>query len=312
VNDANLFEQWLLDANGGGLKPGNVKKIVSPANGTFRPIRDEIEDEIISLYAERNNQTKPLGRRLYLYFSGHGIAPGDGDECALVMANSYASPWRAFPGRMAANRVLNYPMFKEVVLIMDCCREVPGAALPELNLPAGSERLADANFLHAFASKWEARAAEKELPSPFDDGSPPNWHGVFTHTLIKGLRTATDETGLITAKSLKDYVRRAVQDLLPAEDNRRPEFLPEECPIVFGRGTLTSVTVRLRPGFNSFQVLDGSNLALIQPPTTKINASTYSVKLRPGSYVFRAIDQQGGSPAPTPVQVLTEAQDVFL
>jgi hypothetical protein len=86
VNDAKLFVKWLTRPDGGGLDPKNIKCLTTPDDETFRPIRDEIEDELIQLYERRNRQSAPLGRRLYLFFSGHGV--GEDDECALITANA--------------------------------------------------------------------------------------------------------------------------------------------------------------------------------------------------------------------------------
>src|SRR4051812_36763407 len=84
VNDANLFYRWVTDASGGGLNPVNVKLIVSPTEGGYEPRVSDIENEIMLFYDRLWNTGRKVGRRLYLFMAGHGIAPPDGNDCSLV------------------------------------------------------------------------------------------------------------------------------------------------------------------------------------------------------------------------------------
>lgn len=240
VNDARLFCEWLVDPDGGGLDPdpksGRVALITSPEDGPLAPNRDAIEDQIQTFYQKAASGARPVGRRLYLFMAGHGVNPseGPGDDCSLVAANSFINSLRVLTGRVTAQRILQQPMFHEVVLFMACCRDVDASASFS-GLPMPGEPLPDSNYLHGLAVKWAKRALEKELPHPTDPAKPPLWQSVFSHALLKGLTSAFDDQGKITSRSLKDFVKLQVQALLPPGDNRPPQFFmdDEAPPIVF-------------------------------------------------------------------------------
>jgi hypothetical protein len=234
VNDAKLFHEWVIDPEGGGLDPAHVTLVTSPEDGSLAPNVDGIEDPIWTFYQKANEGVRPVGRRLYLFMAGHGVNPIEGDDCSLVAANSHISPLRVLTGRVTAERVLKQPMFQEVVLFMACCRDV-NASATYCNLPMPGEPLKDSRFLHGLAVKWSKRAVEKELPHPSDPAKPPLWQSVFSHALLKSLRSAVDNNGDVTSLSLKNTVKALVTTLLPPDDNRPPQFFMDEdlAPIVF-------------------------------------------------------------------------------
>jgi hypothetical protein len=234
----------------------------------------------------------PLGRRLYLWFSGHGITPrGPGEDCAVLMANaSLLFLGRSIPGRRVADSFRKRAIFREVVLLMDCCREVLGSADAFLSFDdQGDPTLGDrVGWLYGFATKWASQSAERLLPHPLDPTAPPLWHGVFTHTVLEGLSNAADDHCQITSESLARYVSQRVQDFLLPEDNQRPDFqFSSDHPIVFGDGILTEVKVTLSQPVLGWQIRDGSNLrATVAPPGIALPDGRISVHLLPGYYVF--------------------------
>jgi hypothetical protein len=234
VNDAKLFYEWIIDPEGGGLDPKNATLVTSPADGPLTPNVGSIEDPIWIFFNQLYEGVRPIGRRLYLFMAGHGVNPIEGDDCSLVAADSQINPLRVLTGRMTAERVLKQPMFEEVVLFMACCRDVNTSAT-YCNLPMPGEPLPDAKYLHGLAVKWAKRAVEKELPNPNDPTKPPLWQSVFSHALLKSLRSAVDDHGDITSLSLKNTVKALVTTLLPPDDNRPPQFFMDEdaAPIVF-------------------------------------------------------------------------------
>jgi hypothetical protein len=235
VNDATLFHEWAIDPDGGGLDPTHAKLIVSPSQGPYDPSREDIETEIMGFYERANETGRRIGRRLYLFMAGHGVAPPDGNDCSLIAANSFANPYWALQGVLTADRVRKQPFFVEVVLFMACCRDVDGSAPSYSGLPGAGQPLPNSNYLHGMAVKWAKRAIEKELPHPFYPAKPSLWQSVFSHALLKGLRSAVDDEGRVTSLSLKNFVRKQVQALLPPDDNRPPDFFLDDSnpPIVF-------------------------------------------------------------------------------
>src|SRR5437899_12863318 len=73
IEDAKDVKSWLCDEPDGGQVPeDNCKPVYSTPDPT-RPIQDDIDDAL-SLILNAVG-TKEQARRLYIYFSGHGMAP---------------------------------------------------------------------------------------------------------------------------------------------------------------------------------------------------------------------------------------------
>ncbi len=287
-NDSRLFKEWLERPDGGGLDPKHIAHL--SGLGVGRPISDEIEDEFMHLIERSTIEGRPVGRRLYIYMAGHGVIPAPPlhNDCGLVMANARPNLLRAMPGRLVAEIIQRSAIFEEVVLFMDCCREVNGATKIQMDLPDLSDpTIQPPPAVFAFAAKWSSTAGERLLPHPFDRKKTA-WQGIFTHTLLKGLGSAIDDNGRVTSLSLRDFVRRGVQELLPADDNRRPEFVIDEDrpPIDFGEGLPFDAKLTPAAPGRKFELLDG-DLKPIKPiATTAAGAKKY--RLYPGLYLIES------------------------
>lgn len=334
VNDAKLFYEWTISSDGGGLNPRNSHLLVSPAApGPFDPTRDDIEDVIFELYNQANRTGGPVGRRLYLFMAGHGVAPADGEDCSLVLGNSPINPYRVLTGRLTAERVFRQPFFEEVVLFMACCRDVSGTG-SYTGLPSSGESRPKAKYFHGLAAKWRKRALEKELPHPLDPKKGHLWQSVFTHSLLLGLNSAVDSAGRVTALSLRDFVKKQVLDLVPQDQKFAPPFyLDEDLPVIVFReagvvaaahgpevaqqpdlagspapaAILIPVDVAMTDPAAGLSVLDGADLSPLNVQPQRIGDGKYRVHLPPGLYAFTA----GLGPS-VPVQVLGEARNVNL
>ena len=278
-----------------------------------KPRRDEIEDLILAFYAHQNATGQPRGRRLYLYLAGHGVTPNapNDDDCGLVMANALLLSLRSLPGRLAAKRVRRAALFSEIVLFMDCCRQVTGLVVADCGLPdVGDPQVAAKSpFLYGFAAGWAMTAAERLLPHPFDPAQDDLWQGVFTHALLRGLTCAIDETGEITSISLKAFVRSAVQELLPENDNLRPQidFSENLKPISFGRGVRVRLEVRSAAPLGDVQVFDGVGLTQLFSANLPDAAGAFRFDLVPARYLIVARDAVGNVVGKRPVQLFGEA-----
>lgn len=313
VNDAQLFRSWLIKPDGGGLDPNNVTSIYAPEpSPDGKPRRDEIEDLILAFYAHQNQTGQARGRRLYLYFAGHGVTPNapNDDDCGLVMANALLLSLRSLPGRLAARRVRRAALFSEIVLFMDCCRQVTGLVVADCGLPdVGDPQVAaKSRYLYGFAAQWAMTAAERLLPHPLDPAEADLWQGVFTHALLRGLTCAIDETGEITSVSLKEFVRSAVQELLPEDDNLRPqiEFSENLKPISFGRGVRVPVEVRSAAPLGDVQVFDGLGLKQLFISNVADAEGAFRFDLVPARYLVVARDALGHIVGKKPVQLFGE------
>jgi hypothetical protein len=320
VNDAGLFRRWLIDPHGGGLDPNHVTFICSanPPNG--RPLREEIEDAILGYYAWQNETGRARGRRLYLYFAGHGVTPNapNDEDCGLVMANAILLALRALPGRLAAKRIRRAALFEEIVLFMDCCRQVTGQVVAECGLPDFGDPLIAARkpYFYAFAADWALTATERELPHPFDPDEPSLVQGVFTYAVLRGLTSAIDEQSQeITSMSLKKFVIDLMLELLPEQERAVPyielsEHLP---PIRFGKGRRIPLEIRTAAQVVSVVVQDGLDLRQIAVSHAPDGSGAFRFELFPARYAIAALDAANNViRGPQPVQVLGASVSVNL
>ncbi|QLL64280.1 hypothetical protein FKV68_22805 (plasmid) [Sinorhizobium mexicanum] len=289
VNDCNLFCRWLVDPKFGGLNPANVNLVVSTGQHPPEPLRSQIEDILVT-YFDRANNNWPGGRRLYLFFAGHGLSrpPPNQRECALVMADARPNLLRGLLGDVAADSMRLTGLFKEVMLVMDCCAEVSGPAELLCYLPSyGDVTLARRPFLHIHAAAWNATTAERQLPDPFTPETvSASWQGVLTNVLLRGLTTAAAENGEITSSSLKRFIEAAVSGCRIEFDDGDP-LVPT--PMVFGVSQGVPVNVSLRNGATRFQVRDGVDFSVF----VAARPAPAIVRLKPGLWLFDGIDATG-------------------
>ncbi len=202
--------------------------------------------------------SRRVGRRLYIYMAGHGISPRD-DQTALLMANAtkrnVGSGFHIL-GQYNADWFFKAGYFDEIVLFMDCCREL--YHVPALDMPYAEEIAGDGverQRLYGFGTKWSRLSRER----PIAGGAV---RGVFTEVLLEGLWGAACEPnsgGQVTADSLRDYLldEEIWQSFLAPEDLDDPDI--PKCPDVPNLGTnfllvtinpppLYPVIIHLNPG----------------------------------------------------------------
>lgn len=317
INDARLFRDWLIDPGGGGLDPDNVHLITGPIPATGRPDRAQIEDIVLGYYTHLTTTGERRGRRLYLYFAGHGVMPQSpfDDDTGVVMGNALRLSLRALLGRTTAKRVRRAALFDEVVLFIDCCRQLTthvmaNCELPDIGDVAMAKRIP---YLYGMAAPWAATASEQLLPHPLDPTKEPLWQGVFTHALLHGLRSGIDQQGEVTSTSLRPFVRSAVQELLPPDDNFRPPIeLDEDLPAIsFGRGARARLDVAHTTadgrGVDEVIIHDGMGLDVIAQQRGANAADSYSFWLAPARYLVVANDAARQLIGRKPIQLFGEA-----
>jgi hypothetical protein len=212
--DAKNFYDWVVDPEGGAVPPTQATLIRSsdfgppfPSVVKAAPTTSAVTDYFDALQEEAQQKSAKgesdrLGRRLYLYFAGHGFAPSI-DDAAILMAN--ATPIRVghhVPGKPWADWLYKAGYFDELLLFMDCCREnYPKAPL---NLPPfidlnSADAVDRGKRFYVFATKWARLSRERKM----QDGQS---HGVFTTALLAGLRQAADQNGRVTALGLRSWL----------------------------------------------------------------------------------------------------------
>jgi len=230
--DAETFHAWLVDEQGGRVPERNVHRVlVDPAeeqsfpdSWTARPKSVDVESklgQINEAFTAAMNADRAIWEqsRLYVYASGHGVAPSGGAG-ALLCAN--ASPKANFWDMIEFSAVHAWyrsaGLFKEVLLLADCCREQRPLA-PSLGLQLGQplKSYGNSDLLVAFATTY-AKAA-------FED--PDRSRGYFTAALIDGLRggAADPGTGEIRADKLSMYIADHVHEMTHGQAyEQTPDF----------------------------------------------------------------------------------------
>jgi len=247
VSDAKRFAQWLLDPDGGGLPQANLETIYSDevtAKGTERrnakPTKTQIHEALYE-FAERckehwkHNPQDWKDTRLYVYVSGHGIAPTP-SEAALLMANA-GPDWYGenFPCGSFLEFYQSAQYFKELVFFADCCRHwVDDAPLAGPTWTKVKGNNGKVLALAGYATYFGDPAYE-----PTEDELEPGdeRRSFFTKALIEGLegKAANPTTHRIDSRSLATYVKARVLKLTDQKRSPQEPQFPGDLaePIVF-------------------------------------------------------------------------------
>ncbi|MFF0097539.1 caspase family protein [Streptomyces canus] len=216
VNDADAFQRWLVDPQGGAVPEENILRV--PASGHPDVIDDDsarpTSNGIFKKFTEANKrlsaalESSPEAweeSRLYGYLAGHGMAPG-GKGCAVLMpsADEGGLVDHVEVHLLAEWYGLHGP-FREVVFFVDCCRE-------DLHLlPCGPPLLQvwRGDGLPSVVLGMAAEHGQQSSEPAIATGDKP-LQGYFTTALLDGIRTAVDPAGRVTVPGLDDHVRRYV------------------------------------------------------------------------------------------------------
>jgi hypothetical protein len=206
--DAREFEEWFLKESEGDPKNKFCKSVYSKRE-RITPIHCEVEEKLDELLDEARKDPDQ-NRRLYFYFAGHGLGIGqDPTNNALCMADwSARKPNRAISSREYHDLFLNFGLFRQVVILLDCCRDIKMRikTIPPGDFPAVGSGPHQAEVFIGYAAKSNNPAYEITIV----DGEK---RGVFTYVLLNGLRGgAADDKGNIASCSLKKYLIKYVPE----------------------------------------------------------------------------------------------------
>jgi uncharacterized caspase-like protein len=253
--DARAFYNWLVGE--GGVPPENIRKVIVeegpfPTAAAAKPTRDTIDDRLLEINTQvRQALTQNLERwndtRLYVYVSGHGLAPGP-RQAALLMANATDET----PGYNLACWLYRqyYELsqdFREIVFFVDCCRTLRLGA-PGSGPPWRERRKSYGNLSVAvgYATHYGDPAYEPPETANGDDS-----RGFYTRALLEGLNgaAADRETGAIDINTLQNYVRERVKALTL---DKQPQQIPDleasaAAAVVFRPPTTAAAPVAARP-----------------------------------------------------------------
>ncbi|MGY1709851.1 caspase family protein [Geodermatophilus sp. SYSU D00758] len=207
-NDALEVRRWLLDEAGGNLPEENVAMIRSAdCTADAEPARTQVERALEQLEVRTRTRT---GRRLYLYFSGHGFAP-DLEEAALFTAEAT----QVRPSYVYAHSWLRWfrkaQRFEQSVMWVDACMNYQQSIPVQQVLMRHQVGQAVPGPAFIAVAAQTKSALERRMPDA-------QVHGVFTWTLLCGLRGgAADRRGRVTGRALQDFLHNAMADFLPDE-----------------------------------------------------------------------------------------------
>jgi hypothetical protein len=289
-NDARAFRDWLLDKGGGAVPKDNIACILS---SQFAKTNDPADrnrtqptvDSVIAAFADLmdkadDNEDGRVGRRLYIFLAGHGVAPNV-DDAALLAANAARSRLYHLPGGKLAASFRTAPMFDEVVLLMDCCRD-HSARLPEYVLPwtDRSEPGRDPRWWYGFATKWAGKARERKM-----DGGKVR--GLFTHVLLDGLREGHTTTG-----QLQSFIKARLPQVAGPDDYHEPVFTGHDDLILTEAAGPPSVRLRVSFGRTRRGVMvDLLNGALVTVGSHPHGGEPWEIDVPPGIYSVKASDK---------------------
>jgi hypothetical protein len=318
--DARSFYEWVTCEKGGGIDPDakwetlqQATLIVSseckprPPYKVFTdalPTRDTINKTFENMHrlAKQNlndGKGRKIGRRLYLYFAGHGFDPEK--QVALLTANSSEDIWgNHVSGTGYAEWFYTAGYFEEVILFMDCCRDLrPSISANPVTLPPTTGGTAPKKRFYAYATDLGKKSWERKMA----DGKV---HGVFTTTLMKGLTGAACDrfTGEITALSLRGYLKEAMPFFFDEKDKNNPQILKEPRVPDFGDPDFVIARVDAVPTYpvtvNLSANLQNKDLQLIYGSGENLQIedlsgtlSALSLTLARGSYTLKIKGQSG-------------------
>lgn len=201
---AQAMAAWLRSARGGGVR--ECYELYSTEQPPW-PGTDAVDDEFTKLI----NSLEPA-RRLYIYFSGHGLASDQLGADLCLTAWSYIQRNRAINSASYRDSVASFGRFREIVMLLDCCRTdlagIQGRPCGFCKEPP-DPRAGDTRFFVAFGTPYNQESFEAPAPRTIViDGEPmPVW-SFFTQALLLGLNgEARNEQGVVASDELESYLR---------------------------------------------------------------------------------------------------------
>lgn len=296
-NDARGLERWLTDPAGGAVPAAQVQSVRTslfpePWRGAPQPSLGDINRAFDPLVRQAFRDRRKLGRRLYIFLAGHGFASG-ASEAALFAAD--ASQWTLgsyVQGRLYADWFRASGLFDEVVLLVDCCRNLyPNAPAqlppwPPLTLGGNAARR-----VYGYASAYAQLAREREVDGEFK--------GLFTRAVLECLTTAgpRDAQGRVTGETLRSYVHARMPELsreARLREDQIPDFVVDDGVVFAEPGAEWGVLVRVEPGpsraGHRLALLDGTKREV----AARVAADGAAWEQRLGAGLYKLVDEATG------------------
>lgn len=284
--DAQAFAQWLENTDGGCLPTDNIKLVLSEKT-PLQPIQDHVDDALADIIQCLNGQT---GKRLYIYFSGHGLARSHNETDLCLAKWSRLKRGCALDSNDYLNLLVESGWFEEVLIFLDCCRirQIRSRALPStLDITRPANRAAQTKYMLANATEYMAAAFEGGV----DDND--TIRGFFTTALLEGLQGhGTPAQQDISLANLRTYLLSRVNELANVAGHRQiPQFLDnisdDSHQIIFGKArainiSKTQVVITFSDGEQGEFYLENGDLEVIA--THNAEQGSWSIELERGLY----------------------------
>ncbi len=312
--DATDVAAWLTSVTGGRVPVGNVVCITAHQNEErdfsdpmrSRPRRDELDKAIVEIHqrledALADDASRWHESRLYLYASGHGIAPAFGVGALLFADCAPKAEYWASPAEFGDYRDYyeQSGRFREVIFFADCCRErrvLATSMRPSFSTP--TESYGDTtDWLLAFAAEYGAQAFEPPA------GEVDATRGFFTQALIDGLEggAADPRTGEIRSDALGRYVKRSMDQLTrDTKYHQVPKIAGSDVsePMILRAAELGPLPRKRRHETLAFPDGQRGPVELVHdgevlPNRWKPTGGPWELELEEGSYIVRATGDEG-------------------
>ncbi len=304
VGDTVDFLEWLLSEQGGNVPEKNVFWFCTPD-----PHDEGLPDALQQLVAQtarrdaildamgnfieraEDNDGEPIGRRLYVFFSGHGVAKSLNDRCFFASDHTKTND-RYLVGPSVAEVFIQSAIFKEVLLFMDCCQVYSNQLkdIPlDLNYKTDARAARRVEHFFSYAGEFGQTTREQEIEKG-------KFRGILSRSILDGLRGgAATSKNEITANGLKDFIERRFVQLRDPDSDDMPDIPSPKHDFVISTGVkpivfTVDVEIVLTDPDSLFIVLDGGNkLKPVNTEPERINDNTVKITLEPGKkYLFGA------------------------
>ncbi|WP_262147131.1 caspase family protein [Chryseobacterium foetidum] len=284
-DDAQKFYDWLTGETEGSLPTENCHLILSKED-PLTPVQDGIDTAFAHILEGFRSGGKE-GRRLYFYFSGHGLGI-DWNETALVLP-----PWTDILRNYALSSsgylktLIQCGYFKEVFFFLDCCRNrmvgVNGAQPLFANIKPAAGTAECVSYVFS-ATEFDNKAFEAVI-QPGNGSLLDNnrTQGLFTTSLMNGLKGAAAENGKVTTTSLTNYLKLHLPELAKSVQKIQiPRFHSEsggdDVTIIDGFKPKEISLIISFKGDKRTVILEDSDLNIIREDNTENGKWTVSVK----------------------------------
>jgi len=262
INDAKAFADWLTNKNtGGGLEAENCKLVTSAGN-PMNLNKDTIDDALDEIW--KSAKADGGGRRLYMFFSGHGQLVDTPNM--LAFEQTLCLPRWSFTRPNAAILTKSYQQaaqkcmpFEETAVFLDCCR------VSSTRVRADSTSLGCKNA-HGSAANRRRQIfyASEPMKKAFEDvleGEEGDEgeivHGYFTAALIEGLKRGSERVGGgISAHDLWQHLEYWVPKSAAKDGHtQRPMVEPDNpyADMVFGTASPSGETSNFEIRFSDWR-----------------------------------------------------------